>query len=115
MADTLIPFLFSLLFSPAGFIGFCCGLYRAVPAVLGGAIFATALETFLAFAVSSSDVDPLYVLMTPIASLISSAVGWGIARIFFGPRNKDLPNQSDEITRLAYKHDILEPGPAEDF
>jgi len=115
MVDTLIPFLFSLLFSPAGFIGFCCGLYRAVPAVLGGAIFATALETFLAFAASSTDIDPLYVLMTPIASLISSAVAWGVARLLFGPRNQPISNAADEVTRLAYKHDILEPTAVDDF
>ena len=115
MAEALIPFLLSIIFSPAGFIGFCCGLSRAVPAVLGGAIFATVLETFLAFAISSSDVDPLYVLLTPIASLIASAVAWGVARIFFGPRNKQVEENNDESTRLAYKHDILEPGAAEDF
>jgi hypothetical protein len=113
MAEALVPFLLSLIFSPAGFIGFCCGLSRAVPVILGGAIFATVLETILAFAIASSDVDPLYVLMTPIASLITSAIGWGVARLCFGSRNRPVES-FDESTRLAYKHDMMEPV-AEDY
>ena len=114
MAEALIPFLLSTLFSPAGFIGFCCGLSRAVPAILGGAIFATALETFLALAVSTDAVDPLYILVMPVASLIASALGWGVARLFFGPRNK-IEQNNDESTRLAYKHDILDDRALEDY
>ncbi len=114
-AETLIEFLLASLLSPAGFIGFCCGLSRSFPAILGGAIVATALETFLAFVVSTEGVDPLFVLVTPIAALFASGVGWLAARIFFGRKaDRDLP-QPDEGMRIAYKHDMMEPGAAEDF
>jgi hypothetical protein len=103
------------LLSPAGFIGFCCGLARTLPAVLGGAIAATALETFLAVAVSTDVVDPLFVLVTPVAALFASAVGWAAARVFAGKKNANEQPVRDESVRLAYKHDLLEPGAIEDF
>ena len=113
-SETIFGFLLASLLSPAGFIGFCCGLARTLPAVLGGAIAATALETFLAFAVSPEGVDPLFVLATPVASLVASAIGWGVARLLFGSKAKrDLPVPNESV-RLAYKHDVLEPA-VEDF
>jgi hypothetical protein len=113
--ETLFAFLLVSLLSPAGFIGFCCGLARTLPAILGGAIGATALETFLAVAVSTEPVDPLFVLVTPVASLVASAVGWMAARLFAGSKNKADQPVRDESVRLAYKHDVLEPGAVEDF
>ena len=113
-AETLFGFLLASLLSPAGFIGFCCGLSRNYPAVLGGAIAATALETFLAFAVSAEGVDPLYVLLTPVAALVASALGWLAARLLFGRKDKADAPVPNESVRLAYKHDVLEPA-GEDF
>jgi hypothetical protein len=114
-AETLINFLLVSLLSPAGFIGFCCGLARSLPTVLGGAIAATALETFLSVAVSSEPVDPLFVLVTPVAALFASACGWLAARVFAGKKNLNEPPVRDESVRLAYKHDVLEPGAVEDY
>ncbi len=113
--ETLFGFLLASLLSPAGFIGFCCGLARNLPAVLGGAIAATALETFLAFAVSSEGVDPLFVLITPVSALFASALGWLAARVFFGRKDQREVAEPNESARIAYKHDLLEPGTAEDF
>jgi hypothetical protein len=114
-AETLINFLLVSLLSPAGFIGFCCGLARNLPAVLGGAIAATALETFLSVAVSTDPVDPLFVLVTPIMALFASACGWLAARIFAGQKDQSEEPVRDESVRLAYKHDVLEPTAVEDY
>jgi hypothetical protein len=117
-AEELIGFIIQTLATPAGFIGFCCGLSRSLPAILGGAIAATALQTFLTFAVSEQGIDRdyvLYLLVTPIAALLASLMGWIAARVFFGRKaDRDRP-VPDESVRLAYKHDLLEPGATEDF
>ncbi len=114
-AETLVAFLLASLFSPAGFIGFCCGLSRNLPAVLTGAIAATVLETFLAMAVSSEVVDPLFVLVTPVAALAASGIAWLGARVFGGKKSQQDTPVRDESVRIAYRHDVLEPGVAEDF
>lgn len=120
MASDGLVALFWLIFGPAGFIGFCCGLSRSVPAILIGAIVATVLQTLLASAVtavsvtSAETLDWLHVLLTPVASLAASGIAWGAARLFFGPRDRPVEVADQSAGRYGYKHDILDPGLAED-
>ncbi|MBV9783931.1 MAG: hypothetical protein JO264_08935 [Acidisphaera sp.] len=86
LAATFLGFVLTALWSPAGFIGFCCGLSRSLLAVIIGALVATVIQYLLVLAVSPTGIDPLLMVTTPVAALLAGAIGWGVARIFAGPR-----------------------------
>ena len=120
MASDVLLVLFWLIFSPAGFIGFCCGLSRSLSAVVIGAVVATVLQTMLAATVSAvavqstESVDWLHTLLTPLAALAASGIAWGCARLCFGPRDRPVEIVDQSAGRYGYKHDILDQRLAED-
>ncbi|MBV9736320.1 MAG: hypothetical protein JO209_10470 [Acidisphaera sp.] len=83
-----LGFVLGSLWSPAGFIGFFCGLSRSIVALLVGALVATVVQALLVLAISAESLDPLFVVTTPLAALIAGGIGWGVARLFFGPKRE---------------------------
>lgn len=104
-----LGFLLGSLWSPAGFIGFFCGLSRSIIAVVVGAVVATVIQALLVLAISAESLDPLFVVTTPLAALIAGAIGWGIARLFFGPKKEP----SAEPYSYLETADLGRPSPAD--
>lgn len=109
LAASFFGFVLGTLWSPAGFIGFCCGLSRSLVAVIVGALVATVIQVLLVLAVSPNGIDPLLVVTTPIAALLAGAIGWGVARVFTGPK-QPLSGESDGYMETA---DLARPSAPE--